>query len=226
MRRASPRHTACPQLRPACSLAALARGLKLHQLASPPQVADSSYYAVIVSIWTTQLHYDIRYEGDDAVHRLLKPLHLVLFVYIGAASGGWDLSRVVWPQYGKMSSTEAVEHDLAGNSFLTVAIAVALHRALLVAQYIMSTSPRDEANGSRGIGEEVGQTHRLARPLGRKLQPYLCAGGDSSRHTRPGYGARGSQDRVHVCQRALRHGRDPRPGHLGGAGTHPLAQGR
>ncbi len=100
-------------------------------------LAHTSYYVVIVSIWTTQLHYDMRYEADDAVHRLLKPLHLVLFVYIGAASGGWDLKRIVLPQYGLMSSADAVEHDLASDSFLTVAIAVALHRALLVAQYIM-----------------------------------------------------------------------------------------
>ncbi|BEI89868.1 uncharacterized protein CcaverHIS019_0212300 [Cutaneotrichosporon cavernicola] len=108
-----------------------------HELQTPGEMPSYfGYYVVIVSLWTTQLHYDIRYEGDDAVHRLLKPLHLLLFVYIGAASGGWDLSRLTVPTL-EMSSTEAVAHSLAGDSFLTVAIAVALHRALLAAQYVM-----------------------------------------------------------------------------------------
>ncbi|KLT41477.1 hypothetical protein CC85DRAFT_286387, partial [Cutaneotrichosporon oleaginosum] len=109
-----------------------------HELQTPGEMPSYfGYYVMIVSIWTTQLHYDMRYEGDDAVHRLLKPLHLVLFVYIGAASGGWDLAKIRLPQYGATSSSDAVDHDLAADSFLTVAIAVALHRGLLVAQYIM-----------------------------------------------------------------------------------------
>lgn len=148
-------------------------------LATGPPPSDHSYYVIIVSIWTTQLHYDIRYEGDDATHRLLKPLHLVLFVYIGAASGGWDLSKIVRPEYLDLDAGEAVNHgkafgfssgrrgaigwriagdsgdarqeeswrrkgltqDLAADSFLTVAIASAVHRALLTAQYVMGACP-------------------------------------------------------------------------------------
>lgn len=50
-------------------------------------------------MWSSQLHYDGRYEANDKMHRLLKGIHVLLFVYIGAASGKWDLAKLVKPRY-------------------------------------------------------------------------------------------------------------------------------
>ncbi|GMK59089.1 hypothetical protein CspeluHIS016_0701040 [Cutaneotrichosporon spelunceum] len=109
-----------------------------HQLQSAENMPSYfAYYVIIVSLWTTQLHYDMRYEGDDVVHRVFKGLHLALFVYIGAASGGWDLSRITVPQLGTVSGADSVAAAQAGGSFLTVAIAIALNHSLLCMQYIM-----------------------------------------------------------------------------------------
>jgi hypothetical protein len=53
---------------------------------------------IIQWMWTSQLHYDARYEADDRVHRLLRGVHVLLFVYIGAASGKWNLGKIVKPR--------------------------------------------------------------------------------------------------------------------------------
>lgn len=44
-----------------------------------------------------QLHYDVRFEANDVMHRLFKVGHVILYVYIGAASGTWDLGAMVHP---------------------------------------------------------------------------------------------------------------------------------
>lgn len=57
------------------------------------------YFVIIQWMWSSQLHYDGRYEADDRVHRILKGIHVLLFVYIGAASGKWKLDSIVRPNY-------------------------------------------------------------------------------------------------------------------------------
>lgn len=51
----------------------------------------------MVGLWTTQLHYDLRFECNDVMHRLFKGLQILLFVYVAAASGGWDLTALAPP---------------------------------------------------------------------------------------------------------------------------------
>lgn len=41
-------------------------------------------------MWTTQVHYDERYEAEDVVHRFLKAAQLLVFAFIGASSSGWN----------------------------------------------------------------------------------------------------------------------------------------
>jgi hypothetical protein len=48
-------------------------------------------------MWATQTYYDIRFQAEDVVHRVYKAFQIVLFVYIGAASRNWDLSRLKDP---------------------------------------------------------------------------------------------------------------------------------
>lgn len=38
-----------------------------------------------------QLHYALRFEANDDLHRVIKAGHILLYVYVGATSGGWDL---------------------------------------------------------------------------------------------------------------------------------------
>lgn len=49
---------------------------------------------IIQWIWATQTYYDIRFQAEDVVHRVYKAAQICLFVYIGAAGGNWDLSKI------------------------------------------------------------------------------------------------------------------------------------
>lgn len=71
-----------------------------HQLRTPSGLPSYlAYFTAIVAMWTVQVHYDIRFQGNDMVHRLAKAAQIVLFMYMAAASGGWDLSKLA-PQSG------------------------------------------------------------------------------------------------------------------------------
>lgn len=78
-----------------------------HELATPSSIptffsygtfrvflADHRYFVVICWIWTAQIHYDIRYQAEDVYHRFVKGLQITLFLYIGAASGNWNLGLI------------------------------------------------------------------------------------------------------------------------------------
>jgi len=64
-------------------------------------VTHCRYYAVITWIWTSQVHYDVLYETEDTFHRIAKLLQIMVFVYMGAASGGWSPGIIVWPEHVK-----------------------------------------------------------------------------------------------------------------------------
>lgn len=53
-----------------------------------------SYYIILICVWTTQVHYDVRYEAEDTFHRGMKLLQIIVFVYFGVSSGGWDPSKL------------------------------------------------------------------------------------------------------------------------------------
>ncbi|KAL1408140.1 hypothetical protein Q8F55_004943 [Vanrija albida] len=99
-----------------------------------------SYYVIIVGIWTSQVHYDVRYEAEDTFHRFFKALQIVLFVYIGAASGGWNPGKMIQVTDVAETDEDAIRqllHDQAAESFLTIVLAFAVNRVILFIQYLV-----------------------------------------------------------------------------------------
>lgn len=41
------------------------------------------------------MHYDVRYEAEDVLHRIAKLVQIGLVVFIGAASGGWSPGKLL-----------------------------------------------------------------------------------------------------------------------------------
>lgn len=48
-------------------------------------------------MWTAHTAYAIRYEANDKFNRVCRLIAICLFVYVGAASGGWDLTHLRLP---------------------------------------------------------------------------------------------------------------------------------
>ncbi|KAL1410489.1 hypothetical protein Q8F55_004502 [Vanrija albida] len=98
-----------------------------------------SYFIIVVCIWVSQIHYDVRYEAEDAFHRIMKALQIVVFMFIGASSGGWNPGRIVKitdVAGNDIAAQRQLNHDKAARSFLTVTLAFAATRALLGLQYL------------------------------------------------------------------------------------------
>lgn len=80
-----------------------------HQLRTPSGLPSYlAYFTAIVAMWTVQVHYDIRFQGNDMVHRLAKAAQVVLYIYMAAASGGWDLSKLAPPS--SRTASELISH--------------------------------------------------------------------------------------------------------------------
>jgi hypothetical protein len=72
---------------------------------------------VISWIWTAQVHYDIRYQSEDVYHRFVKGLQITLFVYIGAASGNWNLGIIQDPAHVEgLSGRQMAAYGMSGAS--------------------------------------------------------------------------------------------------------------
>lgn len=66
---------------------------------------------MIIWIWVSQVQYDVRYEAEDIFHRLAKCLQIMVFVYMGAASGGWSPGLILPPQYAPgLKESDQVNH--------------------------------------------------------------------------------------------------------------------
>ncbi|KAL1412100.1 hypothetical protein Q8F55_003099 [Vanrija albida] len=103
---------------------------------APGEIPDYlAYFILISTMWVMQLHYALRFEANDDLHRVVKAGQILLYVYVGATSGGWDLS-VLASDRGP-SIEDEVGHDEAARSFLSVAITVAVHRGLMAIQYLI-----------------------------------------------------------------------------------------
>jgi hypothetical protein len=70
-------------------------------------VPSSSYFVIISWVWTSQVHYDLRFQAEDEYHRIAKGFQIILFVYIGAASGNWSLDMLQDP--GSIDGIEGYE---------------------------------------------------------------------------------------------------------------------
>ena len=70
------------------------------------------YFVILSWVWTSQVHYDIRYQAEDTFHRLIKGFQIGIFVYIGAASGNWNLYSMESPgqEATPLSAHDAAEH--------------------------------------------------------------------------------------------------------------------
>ncbi|ORY31965.1 bacterial low temperature requirement A protein-domain-containing protein [Naematelia encephala] len=107
-----------------------------HELESPQAIPTFlSYFTVIAWIWTSQVHYDTRYQAEDGWHRLLKFLQITVFIYMGAASGNWSPGMIQDPSVTGINGKLATEMDAAAESFATVLTAFAISRGLLATQY-------------------------------------------------------------------------------------------
>lgn len=107
-------------------------------------MSDHRYYLVVASMWGAHIQYDARYETNDLCHRILKCIHIGVFVYIGASSGGWQLFEFLHPVSGAASAAVApakrVEKHQAMTSFLTTAAACLAHRVVLMVQHMHGES--------------------------------------------------------------------------------------
>lgn len=77
---------------------------------SPLRSLSRRYFVVIYWIWTSQVHYDIRYQAEDAFHWIAKSLQIAALIYIGAASGNWNLSLLKRPDLSEVSRKVAAEY--------------------------------------------------------------------------------------------------------------------
>lgn len=136
-----------------------------HELSTPSAIwGFLSYLVILAWLWTSQLHYDIRYQAEDVFHRCAKVAQVIVLVYIGAASGNWAPGYIGDLDYGASDDLrENTQHgtrnflslsvscrgqagsvtheswvEAAAESFATVVIAFAISRVLFAVQYATS----------------------------------------------------------------------------------------
>ncbi|WWC57883.1 uncharacterized protein I303_100418 [Kwoniella dejecticola CBS 10117] len=121
-----------------------------HELNRPSAIPIFlSFYAVICWVWTSQVHYDIRYQASDGWHRLAKAIQIMTLVFMGAISGDWNprLIRNDEAYLATKTYMRAADHRNASSSFTTVLVSFVISRAFLACQYAVSA----------GLGRRVGR---------------------------------------------------------------------
>ncbi|OCF70879.1 hypothetical protein I204_08429 [Kwoniella mangroviensis CBS 8886] len=111
-----------------------------HELNQPSAIPVFLSYAIICWVWTSQVHYDIRYQALDGWHRAAKTIQIMTFVYMGAASGNWNpaLIRNDEDHLATKSNIRASEHRTANESFKTVLASFVISRVFLACQYLIA----------------------------------------------------------------------------------------
>lgn len=57
------------------------------------------------------MHYDVRYEAEDIYHRIMKCLQIMVFVFMGASSGGWNPGNNLPAKYlPELGISEMIDH--------------------------------------------------------------------------------------------------------------------
>ncbi|KAL1410532.1 hypothetical protein Q8F55_004545 [Vanrija albida] len=116
-----------------------------HKISVPSAIGIFfSYYIIVICVWTTQIHYDVRYEAEDTFHRIMKLLQIIVLIYFGISSGGWDPSKlgdydVIRTDDDRLLARLLTAATKGDQSWKTVVIAFAVSRALLAFQYIFGT---------------------------------------------------------------------------------------
>ncbi|WWD22293.1 hypothetical protein CI109_106784 [Kwoniella shandongensis] len=98
-----------------------------------------SYYVIISWVWTSQTHYDVRYQAEDGFHRLCKAVQILAYIYMGAATGNWAPANIRNDEahLASLSAESASTNRAANDSFTTVLAAYAASRGFLAFQYIV-----------------------------------------------------------------------------------------
>lgn len=76
-------------------IAILSSFTQQHPLSSWSTLANFfGFFVLLWWGWYAQIHYDVHFETEDAVHRLFKLLQLLGLGFLAGATGGWDLGKV------------------------------------------------------------------------------------------------------------------------------------
>ncbi|KZO93458.1 hypothetical protein CALVIDRAFT_539902 [Calocera viscosa TUFC12733] len=106
-----------------------------HEILNGPSIiAYFSYFIIIWWVWASQVVYDCRFQSNDWMHRLFKFLELGAFTYIGVFAQLFDPAVIVAP--ADLSTPAEVAQYESANAWKGAAIAYALSRLLLAAQYL------------------------------------------------------------------------------------------
>jgi hypothetical protein len=83
----------------------------LNTFSSEQEINSSSSVATFIQFfilywcsWVTQTVYDIRFQGEDVVHRLFKFFQVAAFVFMASSAGAWNLGLLMAPQPDDVSS--------------------------------------------------------------------------------------------------------------------------
>jgi hypothetical protein len=115
--------------------------LQQHEIETPTDIPIFlSFFTIIFWTWCSQTAYDMRFQGNDALHRFFKFLQVILFIYQGASSANWNPGKIeVWAQDAERNADDyeakLASHQDAARSWLTVVLAFAVSRAVLAVQY-------------------------------------------------------------------------------------------
>lgn len=115
--------------------------LQQHEIETPTDIPIFlSFFTIIFWTWCSQTAYDMRFQGDDALHRSFKFLQVILFIYQGASSANWNPGKIeVWAQDAERNAEDygakLASHQDAARSWLTVVLAFAVSRGVLAVQY-------------------------------------------------------------------------------------------
>ena len=112
-----------------------------HEVSTPDAIpVFLSFFTIIFWTWCSQTAYDMRFQSNDAMHRFFKFVQVCLFIYNGASSGNWNPGMIeIWNDslddgdYG----ARLAKHQDALRSWLTVVVAFAVSRGLLILQYVI-----------------------------------------------------------------------------------------
>lgn len=96
------------------------------------------YYAIVASMWCSQIQYDAQYATRDVFHHALKFWQIVAFFFMGASSTShWDVNALA--ETGRASANETKEGKVGYSGVFAFPIAVyVIHRVTLVTQYAIS----------------------------------------------------------------------------------------
>ena len=88
-----------------------------HELSDPEAISTFlSYFVILAWVWTSQVHYDIRFQAEDIFHRAAKVVQVMVLVYMGAGGGNWNPGEI--HDATPLRDMKSREQTVDGASFL------------------------------------------------------------------------------------------------------------